>query len=132
MTAKKRQPIRRLKPALSPRKRFVFRLLALALPVVVFGLAELGLRLLGLGGNLPMLQRVGAVEGGNLIIADQGGAASWFFANPSRTGQNELYAFLDPKPTNTVRIFCVGESAMQGFPQPRVSPRPMRAWIFVA
>ena len=97
----------------------VFRLLALALPLLLFGMAEGVLRLFGLGGNPPMLQRIGAVEGGDLIIADQGGAASWFFANPHQAGRSELYAFLDPKPTNTVRIFCVGESAMQGFPQPR-------------
>lgn len=119
MAAKKRQPARPVTPALSPKKRLAFRLIALALPVVVLGLAEVGLRFVGYGGYPPMLQRVGPVEGGELIIADQGGAVSWFFANPNRTGQNELYAFLDPKATNTVRIFCVGESAMQGYPQPR-------------
>ncbi len=66
-----------------------------------------------------MLQRVGEVPGGGLVVADQGGAASWFFASPGRAGRNEFYAFVDPKPTNCTRIFCVGESAMQGFPQPR-------------
>jgi tetratricopeptide (TPR) repeat protein len=121
MAAKKRQPTPSppLKPALSPGKRFVFRLVALALPVLVFGLAELGLRLAGYGGYPPMLQKVGPVPGGSLVIADQAGASSWFFASPNLTGRNEQCAFLDPKPTNTVRIFCVGESAMQGYPQPR-------------
>ena len=119
MATKREQQNRPVAPHLSPRKRLVFRLLTLALPLLLFGIAESVLRLFGLGGNAPMLQRIGRVDGDTLVVADQGGASSWFFANPSRTGQSELYAFLDPKPTNTVRIFCVGESAMQGFPQPR-------------
>lgn len=119
MAVTKRKPARPNVPVLSPRKRFAFRVVALALPVLVFGLIEVSLRFAGYGGYPPMLQRIGPVAGGDLIIADQGGAASWFFANPKRAGENELHAFLDPKPTNAVRIFCVGESAMQGYPQPR-------------
>lgn len=119
MAARKRQSARPPAPALSVRKLFFFRLLALALPVAVVCLAELGFRWAGYGGFAPMLQRAGSADGGDLILADQGAAASWFFANPRRTGENELQAFLHPKPANTVRIFCVGESAMQGYPQPR-------------
>lgn len=118
MAAKKIQSTR-VGASLSPRKRLTFQVAALALPFLAFGLFEVGLRFAGYGGYLPMLQKVGRVEGGELVIADQGGAVSWFFANPTRAGLNELHTFLDPKPTNTVRIFCVGESAMQGYPQPR-------------
>lgn len=106
-------------PQLSRRKRVAFKLLAVALPFLLFGLAEGVMRLAGRGGYPPMLRKVGPADGGNLVVADQGGAISWFFANPTRAGLNELHTFLDPKPTNTVRIFCVGESAMQGYPQPR-------------
>lgn len=66
-----------------------------------------------------MLQRAGPVEGGTLVVADQGGAASWFFATPTRAGGSEQYAFLDPKPAGTVRIFLVGGSVIEGYPQPR-------------
>lgn len=104
---------------LSPRKRRVFQLISLAIPCLLVALTEFILRFWGFGGYPPMLQRVGQVDGGTLVIADQGAAVSWFFANPDRPGSNEQYTFLDPKPTDTIRIFLVGESAMQGYPQPR-------------
>ena len=69
MAAKKRQAIRPVTPALSPKKRLAFRLLAVTLPVVVLGLAEVALRVVGYGGYPPMLQRVGPVDGGDLIMA---------------------------------------------------------------
>lgn len=109
-----RAPIR-----LSAEKRRLFRILVLALPLILLLAAEMALRLGGLGGNLPMLRKVGPVPGGTLIVADQAGAASWFFASPTLVGSNQQYAFLDPKPTNTVRIFFVGASAIEGYPQPR-------------
>jgi tetratricopeptide (TPR) repeat protein len=36
-----------------------------------------------------------------------------------RVGTSEQYTFVDPKPTNTIRVMLVGESAIQGYPQPR-------------
>ena len=66
-----------------------------------------------------MFRKLGPVPGGNLVVAEQGGAASWFFANSDRSGTSEQYTFVDPKPTNTVRVVLVGESAIQGYPQPR-------------
>jgi tetratricopeptide (TPR) repeat protein len=53
-----------------------------------------------------------------LILADQAGAISYFFANPSRAGYNNQNQFVDPKPPNVFRIFVVGESAAKGYPQP--------------
>jgi tetratricopeptide (TPR) repeat protein len=105
--------------ALSTGKLWAFRWIALGLPFLLLAFAEGALRICGLGGYVPMLHEVGRVNGGTLVIADQGGAQSWFFANPDRPGRNEQYAFLHPKPANTVRIFVVGESAAQGYPQPR-------------
>jgi lysophospholipase L1-like esterase len=91
----------------------------LTLPFVLLLATEGVLRLSGLGGHAPMLRRVGPVEGGTLVVADQGGAIPWFFASPTRAGNNEQHAFLDPKPAGTVRIFFVGASVIQGYPQPR-------------
>ncbi|MGC3957729.1 MAG: hypothetical protein QM813_07200 [Verrucomicrobiota bacterium] len=54
-----------------------------------------------------------------MIISDQAGAISYFFANRARPGYNEQYQFLQPKPKDTFRIFLVGESAAKGYPQPR-------------
>jgi tetratricopeptide (TPR) repeat protein len=94
-------------------------MLAILLPILVVAVIELALRLCGLGGYAPMFRKLGAVPGGNLVVAEQGGAASWFFANSGRAGTSEQYTFIDPKPTNTVRVLLVGESAIQGYPQPR-------------
>ncbi len=94
-------------------------MLLLLLPVALLLLAELVLRLCGFGGYPPFFHKVGPVAGGTLVITDRRGASSWFFANSGQPGFNEQYAFLDPKPTNTFRIFLVGESAAKGYPEPR-------------
>jgi lysophospholipase L1-like esterase len=95
------------------------KLVALGSPFLLLAVIELLLRLFGSGGYAPMFRKLGPVPGGNLILAVQGGAESWFFGNSERAGTSEQYAFVDPKPTNTVRVLLVGESAMQGYPEPR-------------
>ncbi len=103
----------------SPTHRRWFILLSLAAPLLLLGLAELGCRLAGFGGYAPILRRVGEVDGRQLVISDQAGAVTWFFANPDRPGYNDQYSFLDPKPEGVFRVFIVGESAAKGYPQPR-------------
>ena len=115
---KKSQPLQS-KPELSRRKRTFFIGIILCLPIVLLLATEGVLRLCGFGGNDPVLHKVGNVPGGSLILADQAGAISYFFANKARPGYNDQYQFVDPKPTNTFRIFIVGESAAKGYPQPR-------------
>jgi tetratricopeptide (TPR) repeat protein len=105
--------------SISSRTRWLFRLAALLLPVALVLGFEGILRLRGYGGYPLTLRKVGPVDGGTLVLADQAGAISWFFANPERPGYNDQYCFVTPKPTNTFRIFLVGESAMKGYPQPR-------------
>jgi len=107
------------RPQLSTRKRFIFGLTASLLPLALIALGELSLRLCGFGGYAPMFRKLGPVAGGSLVLAAQGGAESWFFANPGRAGTSEQYTFIDPKPTNNVRVLLVGESAIQGYPEPR-------------
>jgi hypothetical protein len=96
----------------------LFRLAALLSPLLLLLLIELALRLCGLGGYPPFFHKVGQVPGGTLVITDQAGASSWF-PNSSEAGDTTQYAFLDPKPTNTFRVFIAGESAAKGWPQPR-------------
>ena len=102
----------------SRTKRILFRALLLWLPVALLLLIELLLRLWGFGGYAPFFRKVGPVPGGTLVITEQAGADSWFF-NSGMAGDTTQYSFLDPKPTNTFRIFIVGESAAKGYPQPR-------------
>ena len=108
-------------PTAKPRgaKAFVFWTLLFLLPVILVALLEGGLRLGGFGGYAPVFRRVGRTPHGELVITDQAGAASYFFANRDRPGYNDQYSFYEPKGTNTVRIVFVGESATKGFPQPR-------------
>ena len=105
--------------ALSRQKKLFFGLVLLALPVLLLIAVEGVLRLSGQGGYAPMLRKAGTVPGGSLVISDQAGAISFFFANQSRPGYNEQYNFIDPKPKGVFRIFLVGESAAKGYPQPR-------------
>jgi len=100
-------------------KNAFFWLLLLAAPFLLLLLAELALRLAGYGGYDSVFRRAGKTELGELVITDQAGAISYFFANRDRPGFNDQYHFYEPKGTNTFRIFTVGESAMKGFPQPR-------------
>lgn len=100
------------------KQRILFRAVTLVSPVALLLLVELGLRVSGLGGNAPFFHKVGPISGGTLIVTEQAGADSWFF-NSGQSGDMTQYSFLDPKPTNTFRIFIVGESAAKGYPQPR-------------
>jgi tetratricopeptide (TPR) repeat protein len=104
--------------SISRRKHILFRTLTLILPVILLLLAELVLRLCGFGGYTPFFHKAGQIVGGTLVVTDQAGADSWFF-NSGEAGDTTQCAFLDPKPTNTFRIFIVGESAAKGYPQPR-------------
>src|SRR3984957_7303681 len=90
----------------------------LSSPVALLLLIELMLRLCGFGGYAPFFHKVGPVPGGTLVVTEQAGADSWFF-NSGMAGDTTQYSFLHPKPTNTFRIFLVGESAAKGSPQPR-------------
>ncbi|TSA41699.1 MAG: hypothetical protein D4R57_00195 [Verrucomicrobiales bacterium] len=103
----------------SRSKTALFWLLLLASPIFALLLGELALRLAGYGGHDSVFRRAGKTSLGELVITDQAGAISYFFANRDRPGFNDQYHFYEPKGTNTVRIFTVGESAMKGFPQPR-------------
>jgi tetratricopeptide (TPR) repeat protein len=100
-------------------KRLWFIAVTVCLPIVLLLVVEGALRLFGFGGYDPVLRKAGDVPEGSLIISDQAGAISYFYANRSRPGFNEQYHFLSPKPKGVFRIFIVGESAAKGYPQPR-------------
>lgn len=107
------------KSPLTLGKRMLFSSILLVAPLVLLLACEGVLRLCGFGGNDPVFRKAGQVAGGSLLISDQAGAISYFFANRARPGYNDQYQFLDPKPKGTFRIFLVGESAAKGYPQPR-------------
>jgi tetratricopeptide (TPR) repeat protein len=106
-------------PAPSARRRWAFRLLALALPLALFMLVEGGLRVAGYGGYPPILDEIGEYQGQRYITTISEGIKPFFVANPDQRGSMDRQFFTMPKPADTVRIVIVGGSAAQGYPQPR-------------
>ncbi|MFN7020846.1 MAG: hypothetical protein ACK4WH_05910 [Phycisphaerales bacterium] len=105
---------------ISKRRRRLFIAASLLFPLVLLLLIEAALRLAGFGGYPPTFRRVGRLaDGSTLVIADNPGPASYFFANRSRPGTLHQSALVMPKPEGTFRVVLAGESAMKGFPQPR-------------
>lgn len=111
------KPIEQATQPLSKRKRLLFICGAVALPLVAFALIELILRAFGFGGYPPTFVKAGQTAQGTLVITDTPGPASFFFANRSKPGSIDQYAFFSPKPADTIRVMIVGESAAKGFPQ---------------
>lgn len=107
------------RPPLPAWKRRLFILVSLAVPLVLLGLLEGGLRLFGWGGYPPFIRPVGRLpDGSQLCLVEYGAFKPYFFANPTRPGYTEACTLVMPKPAGTVRIFLVGESAAKGYPQP--------------
>ena len=102
-----------------PMKKRIFRLLCLALPLLLLLGAEWACRLAGFGGYPPVFRRIGDTPKGALYITDTTGPAAYFPFLADHISPNDQYAFFMPKPTNTVRVMIAGESAAKGFPQSR-------------
>jgi hypothetical protein len=105
--------------AISRRKKSIFILMSVALPLIGLACLEGALRIGGMGGYPATFKVVGPVSGGTLIVTDTNGAASYFYSSKSRAGAMFENSLVTPKPAGTVRILLCGESAMKGFPQPR-------------
>jgi lysophospholipase L1-like esterase len=104
---------------MSASRRRMFRLVALLLPLLVLIALEVVLRLAGYGGHPPMLADIGAVDGKHIIMTTPEAMRPFFVADPDRRGSIETQFFAMPKDAGTVRIFIVGGSAAQGYPEPR-------------
>ena len=101
-------------------KHALFALITVCLPLAALGLCEVALRSLGFGGYPPFISEAGRLATGESVcLVEPTAARPYFFANPQRPGFGKQYNFLMPKPANAVRIFLFGESAAQGYPQPR-------------
>lgn len=106
-------------PALSPRRRRWFAIIALSLPFLLLLAAEGICRLTGRGGYPPVVKYVGDDHDQHWYTTYRPGVDSFFYTNRSRSGGMRESHFVTPKPKNTVRILFLGGSAMQGWPQPR-------------
>lgn len=105
---------------LSTGKRRIFAALCVAMVLLAAAGVEGVLRLAGWGGRTPMVREAVRATAGTLMITDPDGAKPYFFAAPpDRMGSGVTDHFWMPKPAGTFRVFLVGGSAIQGFPQPR-------------
>jgi lysophospholipase L1-like esterase len=97
-------------------KRVIFALVAIALPFVLIGLLELGLRLGGYGQNRALFIPA-PFDSARYLIANPRFAARYFPGDPSPPTP-PVDPFLKVKPANAFRIFALGESTTAGFPFP--------------
>src|SRR3990172_885411 len=105
--------------SLSRRRRIIFRLICVCLPLFGLALLEGALRLFGWGGYSKFFRELQLPDGTALVVSDVAGSSNYFYANREKPGTNDEFSFVMPKPAGTTRIFLCGESAIKGFPQPR-------------
>ena len=104
--------------SLSRRRRNIFRLLCVCLPLLGLALLEGALRFSGWGGYPDFFRELPLPDGTTLVVSDKAGSSSYFYANREKPGTNDEFSLVMPKPDNTTRIFLCGASAIKGFPQP--------------
>ncbi len=100
---------------LSSKKRILFWTILAAAPILFLVCLELALRLFSYRGDLNLV--VEKTFGGRRMFTINRSVAGRYFVNSSiETPEPEEDPFEIAKPANTKRIFCLGESTMQGFP----------------
>ena len=100
---------------LSRGRLWLFRFLALLLPVIALAALELTLRLAGYGYSTSFFKEV--PYGGKRFVVDNEFFSRRFFP-PELARWPTSFKFELVKPPDTTRIFILGESAAMGDPQP--------------
>ena len=115
-------------PPLSGWKLWCFRLIALAgVPLIVFGVLESGLRLVGFGYPTGFLLKSSSAGENTFVQNNQFG---WRFFGPRAARLPYPTSISREKPPGTIRIFVFGESAAFGDPQPPFGlPRMLEAML---
>jgi lysophospholipase L1-like esterase len=100
------------------------RLLLVGFGLLLVVLLELGLRLAGYGGKVPLLNPLPLRQGEGRFFEVHPKAAQIFFARSgpggmSLVGSHRRDLVVLPKPPDVVRVVFVGASTVEGFPMPR-------------
>jgi len=115
------------KTPLAGWKLWRFRLLALAIPLVILIAAEAALRLAGYGYATAFL--LPSVHMGHPTFVQNNQFGARFFGARRARAPHPI-SILRDKPPEVVRIFVFGESAAYGDPQPRMGlPRVLQAML---
>ncbi len=104
-----------LQSTLSPRKRFLFKSVLFLFPILVLALLEVTLRVIDYGGNLHLVTRK-KVAGKEYYVINRSVGARYFAHAGTVIPEPADDIFEINKSRNTIRIFCLGESTMAGFP----------------
>lgn len=104
------------KAELTPAKAAAFLIITLALPFLLLGALEAGLRVVHYGGDMSAFEMPEVLQGVYRVPGSNVGKR--YFPQerfpPSPPGD----AFLVKKPAHSMRIFVLGESSAAGFPYP--------------
>jgi len=99
---------------LSPQKKYLFTILTLLFPVLLYAVLELTLRLAHYGPDLSVFQS--RTVDGRLWYSMNPEVKTRYFPQSSTGAPSSPDLFQHPKPHGTYRIFCLGGSTTVGFP----------------
>lgn len=102
---------------LSRGRSIAFAAISLALPFLLVGAAEVGLRYFRPSDGLPLFVTA-PIGNGKYLTANPAVARRWF-AGVARPPAPPPELFASDKPANGFRLFVLGESTTAGFPYPR-------------
>ena len=97
------------------RRKWLFRLGALAIPILLLGLLESGLRMAGYGYPTTFFLD-NPIPGQNTVVENS--YFGWRFFPHRLARWPRSLAFSPDKPQNAFRVFVFGESAAEGDPKP--------------
>jgi tetratricopeptide (TPR) repeat protein len=100
---------------ISGKRKILFSIIMLLIPVVFFILAELLLRVTGYGNDFPLVQKK-VMFGKEKYVVNREVARRYFTLPESRIPEASEEVFDAVKKPNTLRIFCLGGSTTAGFP----------------
>jgi tetratricopeptide (TPR) repeat protein len=100
---------------MSRRKRFAFSLIVLLFPLMVLAAAEVSLRLIDYGGNLDLVVRR-TIGGREFFTINRAVGKRYFAGTVTVVPEPHEDNFAIAKFPGTKRVFCLGESTMEGFP----------------
>jgi tetratricopeptide (TPR) repeat protein len=106
-------------PPPSARRLWAFRIVALALPLLLLAGLELSLRLSGYGFDPHFFKKI---KIGDEDYYVQNDAFSYRFFPPQNARNPGVLRMRAVKPPGTIRIFVFGESAAMGDPEPAYGP----------
>jgi tetratricopeptide (TPR) repeat protein len=108
------EQIQQNEPVLDTRKRIIFSIIALFIPILFFAILEISLRASDYRGDTDMFVTMESLDN-KYKIANPNFAARYFFYTtviPNAPAE----PFLTEKPSNGFRVFVMGESSAAGYP----------------